>query len=239
MSAPSPYRALRPADRVRAMFDRIAPRYDLLNHLLSLGTDFGWRRRAVEALAPAEGERVLDLCCGTGDLALALARSGARVTGADFSLPMLGRGARKARRRGARIWLCGADAVHLPFRNASFDAACVGFGVRNLADPLAGLREIRRVLRPGGRLAVLEFARPRRAALRRLYRLYLRGVLPAAGLLIAGSADAYRYLGDSIGAFYDQEAFFSLLRRAGLAPAPPIDLSGGIAAVYRARAGPA
>ncbi len=235
MSPPPEYRSLRPAERVRAMFDGIAPRYDLLNHLLSLGTDFGWRRRAVAALAPAPGEEVLDLCCGTGDLALALAASGARVTGADFSLPMLARGARKAGRGRRRLSLCAADALRLPFRDAAFDAASVAFGVRNLADPLAGLREIRRVLCPGGRLAVLEFARPRAPLLRRLYRLYLRGALPAAGLLIAGDADAYRYLGDSIGAFLDQEAFVDLLGRAGFEPAPPRDLSGGIAAIYPAR----
>lgn len=235
MSAPSPYRALRPADRVRAMFDRIAPHYDLLNHLLSLGADFGWRRRAVATLAPAPGERTLDLCCGTGDLALALAAAGARVTGADFSLPMLQRGARKAGRRGAPVLLCGADALQLPFLDATFEAACVAFGVRNLSDPLAGLREIRRVLRPGGRLAVLEFARPRATLLRHLHRLYLRAVLPAAGLLIARNADAYRYLGDSIGAFYDQEAFNLLLKTAGFEPSPAIDLSGGIAAVYLGR----
>jgi demethylmenaquinone methyltransferase/2-methoxy-6-polyprenyl-1,4-benzoquinol methylase len=217
------------------MFDRIAPRYDLLNHLLSLGTDHGWRRRAVAAVAPARGERVLDLCCGTGDLALALARAGARVTGADFSAPMLARAARKANRAGREVSLCAADALALPFRDASFDAAAVAFGVRNLAAPLAGLREIRRTLRPGGRLVVLEFARPRAAVLRRLYKVYLRTALPAAGWLVAGSADAYRYLGDSIGNFLDQERFQTLLAEAGYFPEAPVDLSGGIAAVYRAR----
>jgi demethylmenaquinone methyltransferase/2-methoxy-6-polyprenyl-1,4-benzoquinol methylase len=217
------------------MFDRIAPRYDLLNHLLSLGTDLGWRRRAVAAAAPALGERALDLCCGTGDLALSLARAGARVAGADFSAPMLARAAGKARRAGRELLLCGADALALPFRDGSFDVATVAFGVRNLTEPLAGLREIRRTLRPGGRLVVLEFARPRGALLRRLYPLYLRTVLPAAGLLVAGSADAYRYLGDSIGNFFDQERFRALLAEAGYFPEAPLDLSGGIAAVYRAR----
>jgi ubiquinone/menaquinone biosynthesis methyltransferase len=231
------YRSLRPAAGVRALFDRIAPRYDLLNHLLSLGTDFGWRRRAVHALDPIRDERVLDLCCGTADLALALVARGARVTGADFSLPMLARGAAKARRRAARLALCGADALALPFRDASFDAACVAFGVRNFADPLAGLREIGRVLRPGGRLAVLEFARPRGRLVRPLYRAYLRGVLPGMGLLVGGDADAYRYLGESIGAFYDQPAFIALLESAGFKPEPAVDLSGGIAAIYRARRG--
>jgi ubiquinone/menaquinone biosynthesis methyltransferase len=229
------YRPLRPAARVRAMFDRIAPRYDLLNHLLSLGTDFGWRRRAVAAIAPARGERVLDLCCGTGDLALALARAGARVTGADFSAPMLRRALGKAHRAGGDLSLCAADALALPFRGGSFDAAAVAFGVRNLAEPLAGLRELRRVLRPGGRLVVLEFARPRAALLRRLHRLYLRTALPAAGFLVAGDADAYRYLGESIGNFLDQKRFRALLAEAGYVPDPPVDLSGGIAAVYRAR----
>jgi len=232
---PLPYRALRSAARVREMFDRVAPRYDLLNHLLSLGSDFGWRRRTIAAIAPAGHEQILDLCCGTGDLALALARRGASVTGADFSVPMLARGARKARRRRARLRLCGADALRLPFRGATFDAACVAFGVRNLDDPLAGLREMRRVLRPGGRLVVLEFARPRRALLRRLHRLYLWAVLPAAGLVVAGNADAYRYLGESIGAFHPQESFAALLAEAGFEPDPVVDLSGGIAAVYRAR----
>lgn len=232
------YTPLRSASGVRALFDRVARHYDLLNHLLSLGTDFGWRRRAAAALAARHGEAVLDLCCGTADLALELARSGARVTGADFSIPMLGLGARKIRRRGAPIALCAADALHLPFDDSRFDAASVAFGVRNLADPLAGLREIRRVLRPGGRLVVLEFAHPRGRLLLRLHRLYLRCALPAVGLLVAGNADAYRYLAESIGAFYDQEAFTALLVRSGFEPGPPLDLSGGIAAVYRARRAP-
>ncbi len=228
------------------MFDRIAPRYDLLNHLLSFGIDVRWRQRAVLALAPAPQERMLDLCCGTGDLGLALARRGARVTGVDFSLPMLALGLRKARRRSAPMAWCGADALMLPFRASTFDAACVAFGVRNLADPLAGLREMRRVLRPGGRLLVLEFSPPRRPLMKRAYRLYLSAALPALGCAVAGSADAYRYLGASILSFFEPGQFADLLRQAGFEPLPPIELSGGIAAIYcgqrverRARAAPA
>ncbi|MEE8536546.1 MAG: bifunctional demethylmenaquinone methyltransferase/2-methoxy-6-polyprenyl-1,4-benzoquinol methylase UbiE [Acidobacteriota bacterium] len=236
MPPQKPYRALRAPSGVRAMFDRIAPRYDLLNHLLSFGIDIAWRRRSVRVLAPGAGERVLDLCCGTADLCLALAGSGAQVIGADFSRRMLALGRRKARRRRSTVSLCGADALALPFSPASFDAASVAFGVRNLADPLAGLREVHRVLRPGGRLLVLEFTPPRRPLIQHAHRLYLRTALPALGLLIAGDADAYRYLAKSISAFYEPGAFVRLLGEAGFEPSTPIELSGGIAAIYHARA---
>jgi demethylmenaquinone methyltransferase/2-methoxy-6-polyprenyl-1,4-benzoquinol methylase len=218
------------------MFDRIAPRYDLLNHLLSFGIDIAWRRRAVRVLAPRAGERILDLCCGTADLSLALASGGAWIAGADFSRPMLTLGQDKSRRRRASVSLCAADVLALPFPPRSFDAASIAFGVRNLADPLVGLREVRRVLRPSGRLLVLEFTPPLRPLLRHAYRLYLGTALPLLGLLVAGDIDAYRYLGRSISAFYEPGAFARLLGEAGFEPTAPIELSGGIAAIYHARA---
>jgi demethylmenaquinone methyltransferase/2-methoxy-6-polyprenyl-1,4-benzoquinol methylase len=221
---------------VRSMFDRIAPRYDLLNRVLSAGTDVRWRRAAVDLLElPPEG-RVLDLCTGTADLLVeALERSGgSRGVGLDLSGEMLRRGAAKLARRGlgGRAALAQGDAERLPLQEASCDGALVAFGIRNLADPAAGLREIRRVLRPGGRAVVLEFAMPR-GMLGALYRAYFRGVLPRVGGLLSGDRAAYAYLPASVGLFPTPEAFAALLEQAGLADVRFRPLTGGIAYLYR------
>jgi len=218
------------------MFDAVAGRYDRLNHILSLSLDRGWRRRTVRHLGVVPGERALDLCCGTGDLALALARAGARVVGADFAHQMLVRAGRKAR----AIPLLEADAQCLPFPTASFDLLTVGFGLRNLAEPRSGLIEMHRVLRPGGRLGVLEFSVPPSPLFRRAYHLYLRRLVPAVGDGRSGRAGPYHYLADSVRQFPDQRTLAEWIEGAGFEPARWINLTGGIAALHVAvKPGPA
>jgi demethylmenaquinone methyltransferase/2-methoxy-6-polyprenyl-1,4-benzoquinol methylase len=218
---------------VRGMFTAIAPRYDLLNHLLSLNVDRRWRRAAVDRLnweARPSGT-YLDLCAGTMDLAAELAHRAAfrgSVIGADFVLPMLARGRGKASRAAP----VAADALQLPFPSASFDGAMVGFGVRNLADLDAGLVETARVLRPGARFVVLEFATPRFAPLRAAYLFYFLRVLPAVGRAVSKHTDAYTYLPESVLAFPDPEAFAARLRAAGFGAVRFELLSGGICALH-------
>jgi demethylmenaquinone methyltransferase/2-methoxy-6-polyprenyl-1,4-benzoquinol methylase len=218
------------------MFDRIAPRYDLLNRVLSAGTDVRWRRAAVELLDPPPGARILDLCTGTADLLReALARDGARRgLGLDLSLEMLRRGARKLAQTGlaARAALAQGDAERLPLRAESCDGALVAFGIRNVADPGSALREVRRVLRPGGRLVVLEFGMPR-GVLGLLYRLYFRGVLPRLGGLVSGDRAAYAYLPASVERFPTPQAFAELMERSGFADVRVAPLTGGIAYLFR------
>ncbi len=218
---------------VRAMFAAIAPRYDFLNHLLSLNRDRAWRRTAVRRLG---WERrpdglYLDLCAGTLDLAAALARApgfAGRVLGADFALPMLVRGRGKA----ARVRPVGADALALPFADAQFDGALCAFGLRNLADLDAGLAEAARVLKPGARFVALEFATPAWAPLRALYLFYFRRVLPAVGRAVSKHRDAYRYLPESVRAFPDPPARARRLARAGFGDVRVEPLSGGICVLY-------
>lgn len=228
------------------MFAGIARRYDLLNRLLSLGIDRGWRRRTVRRLDPPAGRggkaidgpppRVLDLCCGTGDLSLALSDGGFRVTGLDFCHEMLVLGrAKAAGRSGGPVGLAEGDALHLPFPEGIFSGTTVAFGVRNLEDLPAGLLEILRVLRPGGRLAVLEFGRPRGPVLSRLYHLYLNGLVPLVGRLISGNGGAYSYLSTSIQGFPDQTIFPGHLAEAGYVDIHVEELTGGIANLYTAR----
>ena len=220
---------------VERMFARVARRYDLANHLLSAGLDLAWRRAAVRCAEPEPGEGALDVCAGTGDLALALARQGARVTAADFCRPMLAQAPRKAARDGVvplpRFVV--ADALALPFASGAFDLATVAFGIRNVHDPLAGLRELRRVTRQGGRVVVLEFCTPR-SLLRAPYLFYFRRVLPRLGRWISGDrGGAYDYLPASVLAFPERDAFLDLMRQAGLREPRARILSGGIAALYR------
>lgn len=221
---------------VRSMFDRIAPRYDLLNRLLSAGVDRRWRRAAVELLALPREARVLDLCTGTADLLIeALARAeGRRGFGLDLSTAMLQRGQAKLARRGlaGRAALAAGDAERLPFRAARFDGALVAFGIRNVGDPGSALAELWRVLRPGGRLVVLEFSTPP-GALGRLYRLYFRHVLPRVGGLVSGDPDAYAYLPASVARFPEPAGFAALLRRAGFEDVGYRPLTGGIAHLHR------
>jgi demethylmenaquinone methyltransferase / 2-methoxy-6-polyprenyl-1,4-benzoquinol methylase len=215
------------------MFAAIAPRYDFLNHLLSLNVDRAWRRAAVRRLAwerKPDGT-YLDLCAGTLDLAATLARApgfAGSVIGADFVVPMLARGKGKA----ARARPVGADALTLPFATGRFDGAMCAFGVRNLADLDSGLEEAHRVLRPGARFVVLEFTTPRFAPLRALYLFYFRRVLPALGRVVSKHRDAYTYLPESVLAFPDPEAFAGRLRGAGFGAVGYDLLSGGICAIH-------
>jgi len=228
------------------MFARISPRYDLLNRLLSLGIDQRWRGRVVSAISGG-GEvspsgdrqrrrRILDLCCGTGDLALQLAARGHDVTGVDFCHEMLhiGRG-RSSPRVSAAPRLVEADALALPFSDESYDGATVAFGVRNLENLDRGLAEAARVLRSGGTLAVLEFGRPEGRFLASLYGIYLGRIVPFVGRLVAGAPAAYGYLSSSIQSFEDQTTFPARLERAGFTSVRCVNLTGGIAALYTAR----
>ena len=234
--------------QIRRMFAGISPRYDLLNRLLSLGIDRRWRARTVAALGPPSRSAgtarentppALDVCCGTGDLVLGLAAGGFAVTGVDFCHEMLLAGRRKTlgRDRGP-VRLAEADALSLPFRDGCFQAATVAFGVRNLQDLAAGLGELRRVLRPGGRLAVLEFGRPRGPLLAPLYRLYLNGLVPLVGRLVSGDGEAYAYLSTSIRGFHDQSVFPRHLRDSRFRDIRVEELTGGIANLYLARKPP-
>jgi demethylmenaquinone methyltransferase/2-methoxy-6-polyprenyl-1,4-benzoquinol methylase len=222
---------------VRSMFDRIAPRYDLLNRLLSAGIDVRWRRAAADWLELAPGSRVLDLCTGTADLLVEVLRRDPshRGVGVDLSSGMLLRGAHKLAARGlsGRAALAGGDAERLPLRDARFDGALVAFGIRNVGDRLQALREVRRVLRPGGRLVVLEFSMPR-GPLGTLYRFYFGQVLPRVGRLVSGDGAAYSYLPASVAVFPEPPAFGRLLEEAGFGRVAWRALTAGIAHLYRA-----
>ena len=223
------------ATQVRTLFSEIAHRYDLLNHLLSLNIDRRWRRRAVAALGweRTPGGTYLDACAGTFDLALELAGRrgfGGRVVGADFAPPMLARGVRKI--RGSRVDPVCGDTQRLPFANDSFAGAMVGFGVRNLSHLPAGFAELHRVLRPGGRLVILEFTVPPGKLLRALYMVYFNRVLPVVGRLVSGHPWAYSYLPRSVQDFPGPEGLAGLLGRAGFVRVDWFPVSGGIAAIH-------
>lgn len=223
-------------ERIRAMFGRVAHRYDLLNHLLSGSLDVIWRRRLARELRAPEGAPVLDLCSGTGDQATALARRGYGVVAADFCLPMLELSRAKFERaRGPEPAPVQADALALPFAGEAFAGATVSFGLRNVADLDAALRELHRVLAPGGRLGVLEFAIPRLAPVRWIYVAYFRWILPLVGRIVSGDSQAYAYLPDSVFGFPQRAGFLDRLRRAGFADASSRDLSAGILCLYLAR----
>ncbi|MEK7270916.1 MAG: ubiquinone/menaquinone biosynthesis methyltransferase [Planctomycetota bacterium] len=227
-----------PAD-VRRMFDGIADRYDLANRILSLGRHRAWRRAAASMLAPREGSRLLDLCAGTGDLALAFARfRPGRIVCADFSGPMLLRGRAKIERArlGCPVSWVRADALSLPFRDASFDGAGVAFGVRNFADRANGLSELARVLKPGASLVVLEFARPPDTLLGRLAGWFASRVVPGVGQAVSRSPDrAYHYLARTIEDFPDPAGFAVLLESAGFADVRRKTRAFGVVAMYAAR----
>jgi demethylmenaquinone methyltransferase/2-methoxy-6-polyprenyl-1,4-benzoquinol methylase len=212
---------------VEAMFDRISPVYDPMNRLMTAGLDRRWRRMAARAVV-TPGDRVLDACCGTGDLALEAERAGGRVTGLDFSARMLER----ARRKSASVEWVRGDLLALPFADGSFDAATVGFGIRNVADLDAGLRELARVLRPGGRLGCLEITRPR-GALRPFFSLWFDGLVPLAGKLVPGGS-AYSYLPASVRRFPGPEDLGEAMRDAGFGEIGWRLLGGGIVALHTA-----
>ena len=218
------------------MFDRIAPRYDLLNRLLSAGTDVRWRRRAMDYLELEPAARVLDLCTGTADLLVEALGRDPRSSGlgVDLSQAMLTRGAAKLARRGLdrRARLVGGDGEQLPVKEATFDGALVAFGIRNVGDPLAALREVHRALRPGGRFVVLEFSLPA-GALGSVYRLYLTQILPRVGGLVSGDRSAYSYLQASVVGFPTPEAFGALMTDAGFDAVRWQLLTGGVACLHR------
>ncbi len=221
-------------DRIARMFDAIAPRYDVLNHLLSAGIDRRWRARAVAALALTGRETLLDICTGTADVALEAGPRAARVVGVDFAGAMLEHGLAKVRaaRADGRIALVRGDAMSLPVRDGSIDAATVAFGIRNVEDHARACVEMARVLRRGGRLAILEFGTPRLPGMKTLYLWYFRRILPLIGRLISGHDSAYSYLPASVGTFPSPPAFADVLLAAGFGDVHVVSLTGGIVHLY-------
>ena len=234
------------AAKVHDLFTTIAPRYDLINDLQSFGLHRHWKRRVVQLARPQPGERALDLCCGTGDLALALARHGVQVTGLDFTESML----EVARSRASSLryqasanvlhasrithhvsppphFVCG-DAQRIPFADSSFDIVTVGYGLRNLANWETGLREMQRVAKPGGRLLVLDFGKPDNALWRGLYFSYLKLFVPCLGRLFCGNAGAYAYILESLKHYPAQNGIAAKMRELGLVEVRIINLLGGI-----------
>ena len=225
--------------RIAGMFDAIAPRYDLLNHLLSGGLDVRWRARAVRALGLRGGETVLDVCTGTADLAIASATASpaaAAVVGVDFAGQMLRLGREKLARRGLEgcVRLVQGDATRLPLASASVDAVTVAFGIRNVERPDAAFADVYRVLRPGGRFAFLEFGVPRLPVVRQAYLAYFRRVLPRLGSLVSGHASAYAYLPSSVGSFPEPEEVVASLTATGFSQVRADPLSLGIVYLYSA-----
>ena len=215
---------------VAAMFDEVAARYDLTNTVLSLGLDRGWRTAVRDALQLEPGQRVLDLAAGTATSSAALARTGAEVVGCDFSLGMLRIG-KQACHEG--VELVAGDALRLPFADASYDAVTISFGLRNTADVDLALREMRRVVRPGGRLVVCEFSHPTWAPFRSVYDNYLMRALPAVATRVSSDPAAYVYLAESIRAWPAQAALAGRLQQAGWSRVGWRDLTGGIVALHR------
>jgi demethylmenaquinone methyltransferase/2-methoxy-6-polyprenyl-1,4-benzoquinol methylase len=235
----TPYGGGPKKEEVAQMFDNIAGRYDFLNRFLSLGIDTLWRKKAVRQLADLQPKRILDVATGTGDLAIAtLALDPEEVVGVDISREMLAKGREKLRRRrlDARIRLEDGDSEQLPFADGHFDAVLCAYGVRNFGDLGAGLAEIRRVLRPGGRAVVLEFSRPSAFPIKQLFGLYFRTILPTLGRLVSKDARAYDYLHESVAVFPEGQAFEAELKKAGFQRTACIRLSFGISSIYTADA---
>ena len=224
------------ARRVREMFASIAGRYDLLNHLLSGNIDRRWRRLVAKTLRTTLANRdaqVLDVACGTGDLSITLFESGeAAIVGLDFCRPTLDIAAAKTSKSGFSLPFVEGDALNLPFADRSFDAATIAFGLRNLANVEAGFKELLRVLKPGGKVAVLEFSKPALPVLRSLFKVYFTKALPLLGGLISGSKGAYQYLPDSVSRFPDQKELSKLMTRSGFEDVTFQNLTGGIAALH-------
>ncbi len=214
------------------MFARIAPRYDLLNRILSLGQDVKWRRGVAERVEEIAPQRSLDICTGTGDLALALPAS-ATTYGSDFCLPMLVQARAKAARSRKRLAVFAADALHMPIGDGMLDVVTVAFGIRNFEDLAAGLRELARVLRPGGTLLVLEFSRPR-GPLAPLLSWWMRHVPARVGRLVSGDPEAYVYLTESARSFAEGAELCAMLERSGVRPVDVMPVTGGVATVYEA-----
>lgn len=223
------------ARRVREMFSAIAPSYDLNNRLHSLGRDQAWRRAAVRSAQLRGGETVIDVACGTGDLAQAFARAGAaKVIGLDFTFNMLALAQRKSRLRPGTLSYHAADAMCLPLADACADVASIAFGIRNVADPRRAVAEFFRVLRPGGRVVILEFSLPTHRLPRALYQFYFRHILPRTAALIARDrSGAYRYLPRSVNTFLGRNEMMDMLRGAGFTGVTAEPLTLGIAVIYR------
>jgi demethylmenaquinone methyltransferase / 2-methoxy-6-polyprenyl-1,4-benzoquinol methylase len=226
------------AHQIRQMFSSIAPRYDLLNHLLSLNIDKSWRRKAVSLMRSSSNQPQplwLDLCCGTGDLSLEMLRQGAhRIVSSDFSHPMLRLNLDKLSHRGGapKISVVEADALTLPFPANTFDAIAIAFGLRNLESPEIGLVEMRRVLKTGGRLVVLEFSKPTNALFAALFHKYFFGVLPRIGAALSRHNHAYTYLPESVSLFPDQVRLAAIFGACGFGAVGYVNLTGGIAAIH-------
>ena len=225
-------------DRIAGMFDDIAGRYDFLNHLLSMGMDYRWRKRAIDALKLTGKERVLDVCTGTGDVAIAAAarttRGAGTVVGVDFAGAMLKIGLDKVRRASldSRVHLAQGDATRLPLPDRSFDAAIVAFGIRNVVDLDGACRELLRVLRPGGRVAILEFGMPQAPVFAWTYRTYFRHIVPRVGRAISRHRDAYDYLPVSVAEFPSNQAFVDVLTRAGFSSVDCVQMMLGAVYLY-------
>ena len=222
-------------ETVREMFDDISPRYDFLNHFLSFGIDRGWRRRLVGMLASRKPTTVLDVATGTGDLAIAISTlNPMKIVGIDISEKMLEVGRFKVAAKGLDklITLRRADAEKIPFSDSSFDAITVAFGVRNFENLELGLQEMKRVLRPGGIMLILEFSHPTSFPMKQLYGIYSRLIIPLMGRAISGNAKAYSYLPESVAAFPSGGNFLEILGKTGLKNAEQVSLSMGIASIY-------
>jgi len=218
------------ASEVQAMFGEIATRYDLLNRLLSFGMDQRWRAVTMKEMNLQPEQEILDLCCGTGDLSLGFARQGCKVTGADFTGPMLPLARAKAQRANLNLRLAQADAEALPFADGSFDAVTISFGIRNVRQPKQALKECLRVLRPGGKLGVLEFFPMKRSLWRTLFRFYFHSILPLfARIFRAGRGGAYRYLPASVDSFVSAENFKAWLQEIGFEQTRSTPLTGAVA----------
>jgi demethylmenaquinone methyltransferase/2-methoxy-6-polyprenyl-1,4-benzoquinol methylase len=224
--------------QVEEMFDSISHRYDLLNHLLSVNIDKLWRKKAIKLLAPHHPEKILDIATGTADFAIAATRlNPQKITGIDLSEGMLKKGRQKIEKKGlsGSIELLKADSEALPFDNATFDAAVVGFGVRNFENLEKGLTEIHRVLKPGGVFIVLEFSRPRKAFFKQMYFFYFNNILPMLGRLVSKDNSAYTYLPESVHEFPDGDDFVFILEKIGYHKCSWHPQTFGIASIYKAQ----
>ncbi len=234
---PLPDSDLNKKEQVAGMFDRIAGRYDLLNHLLSLGIDKGWRKKAIKSLAAIEPKQILDVATGTGDFAIAsLKLNPTLVTGVDISEGMLDVGRKKMKEKGLenKIALQYGDSENLPFEDNQFDAITCAYGARNFENLEKGLSDMCRVMRPGGRLAILEFSTPQKFPVKQLYKFYFKYILPTIGKAVSKDATAYTYLPESVAAFPEGEALVKIMERCGFKNAKAQPLTFGITSLYTA-----
>lgn len=237
MSTVTPYKdqTTSKKEQVATMFDSIAHRYDFLNQLLSLGIHKGWRKKSIQLLQTQQPKTILDIATGTADFAIeAMRLKPEKVVGVDISSGMLELGRKKIEKLGLqqKIELKLADSENLPFADNSFDAITVGFGVRNFENLEKGIRDMHRVLKPGGRMIILEFSKPRAFFIKQVYTFYFRYITPFIGKIFSKDNSAYRYLPESVNAFPDGEDFLNILRKAGQKEAKAISLTFGIASIY-------